>query len=304
MVLGFQRRKNMDLKKYEVLLKVIERGSINNVSYDLGYTHSGISKMLNSMEAELGFQVIKRNNKGISLTPEGETLLPMIRKLIRENEMLEQEISLINGIEKGTIRIGCFPTTAFVVMPDILRHFAETYPKIQVEVLEEQSIERLEEWLNRGIIDVGLFSRQPYHRFHWFWEIRDEYVALLPKGHVLCGQDVVPVEKLFQHRVLLFRSHKGLDQDIVKILQYLDISDYEVGYTTNSDFMAIRMVESNGFVALIPKLIASYAINSFDVEYRPVDVALNRSIGFAVKAKEEISPSVRRFVRCVKEYMK
>ena len=293
----------MDLKKYEVLLKVIERGSINNVSYDLGYTHSGISKMLNSMEAELGFQIIKRNNKGISLTPEGETLLPMIRKLIQENEILEQEISLINGIEKGTVRIGCFPTTAFVLMPDILKSFAEEYPKISVEVLEEQSIERLEQWLNRGIIDIGLFSRQPYHRFHWFWEIRDEYVALLPREHRLCDREVIPLEELFQEKVLLFRSHKGLDQDIVRILQYLDVNDYEAGYTTNSDFMAIRMVESNGFVALIPKLIASYAVNAFSVLYRPIDVALNRSIGFAVKQKDELSPSVRRFIRCTKEYL-
>lgn len=294
----------MDLKKYEVLLKVIERGSINNVSYDLGYTHSGISKMLNSMEAELGFPIIKRNNKGISLTPEGEALMPMIRKVIRENEILEQEISLINGIEKGTVRIGCFPTTAFVLMPDILRSFAEKYPKISVEVLEEQSIERLEQWLNRGIIDIGLFSRQPYHRFHWFWEIRDEYVALLPDGHKLCCKEVISVEELFKEKVLLFRSHKGLDQDIVRIIKYLDVNNYEVGYTTNSDFMAIRMVESNGFVALIPKLIASYAVDAFSVLYRPVNVELNRSIGFAVKQKDELSPSVKRFIRCTKKYLK
>lgn len=92
----------MDLKKYEVLLKVVDRGNINNVSYDLGYTHSGISKMLNSMEAEVGFQIIKRNNKGITLTPEGEKLMPIIRTIVKENEKLEEEIALINGLEKGT----------------------------------------------------------------------------------------------------------------------------------------------------------------------------------------------------------
>lgn len=72
-----RKGKKMDLKKYEVLLKVVDRGNINNVSYDLGYTHSGISKMLNSMETELGFQIVKRNNKGITLTPEGEKLMPI-----------------------------------------------------------------------------------------------------------------------------------------------------------------------------------------------------------------------------------
>ena len=291
----------MDLKKYEVLLKVIERGSINNVSFDLGYTHSGISKMLNGMEAELGFKIIKRTNKGITLTPEGETLLPTIRRLIRENEMLEQEISLINGIEKGTVRVGCFPTTAFVLMPEILGAFEEQYPKIKVEVLEEQSIDRLEQWLNRGIIDVGLFSRQPNHSFYWFKEIEDPFVAMLPKGHPLTELKEIPLTRLLQEKVILFRSHKGLDQDIINLSRYVDINTLNLSYTTNSDFTAIRMVESNGFATVIPELIASYAAKHFQVEYRPLDVNLRRNIGFAVKTREDISPSVRRFIRCVKE---
>lgn len=58
-----RKGKKMDLKKYEVLLKVVDRGNINNVSYDLGYTHSGISKMLNSMETELAFRSSKETTK-------------------------------------------------------------------------------------------------------------------------------------------------------------------------------------------------------------------------------------------------
>lgn len=289
----------MDLKKYEVLLKVVDRGNINNVSYDLGYTHSGISKMLNSMEAEVGFQIIKRNNKGITLTPEGEKLIPIIRNIVKENEKLEEEIALINGIESGTVRIGCFPTAGFVLIPDILRNFQSRYPHIQVEVLEEHSLEQLEQWLNRGIIDIGVFSRQPYHKFQWLKEVDDEYVALLPAGHRLCSRNQVSVEELFEEKVLLFKSHKGLDQDIVQILQYVDVKGYE-SYTANSDFTVIRMVEQNGFLALMPKLIAEYALSLFDVECRPIDVQINRTIGFAVKSKEDISPSVKRLISCIK----
>lgn len=291
----------MDLKKYEVLLKVVDRGSINNVSYDVGYTHSGISKMLNSMESELGFQIIKRNNKGIMLTPEGERMIPIIRNIVKENQKLEEEISLVNGIEKGTVRIGCFPTTAFVLIPDILKEFYQRYPKIQIEVLEEHSIEQLEQWLNRGIIDVGIFSRQPHHNFEWLREIDDEYVALLPADNALCSLEVVSVKELFGERVLLFKSHKGLDQDIVQIMKYVNVKEYE-GYTSNSDFTVIRMVEQNGFVSIMPKLIAKYAASLFLVEYRPIDVDMTRQIGFAVKSRADISPSVKRFLACAKEF--
>ncbi|MEY8367374.1 LysR family transcriptional regulator [Anaerovoracaceae bacterium 42-11] len=291
----------MDLKKYEVLLKVVDRGSINNVSYDLGYTHSGISKMLNSMETELGFPIIKRSNKGITLTSEGERLMPMIRRIVKESEQLETEIALINGLEKGTIRIGSFPTTAYVLIPQILKKFCERYPNIQVEVLEEQSVDVLEQWLNRGIIDIGLFSRQSYHNFDWFGERKDEYVALVPKNHPLTGCEVVALEQLFKERVILFKSHKGFDQDIIQLMRYIDLNQHVGGYTFNSDFTVIRMVEENGFVTLVPKLIAEYAVSSFAVEYRPIDRELHRSIGFAVKSKNDISPSVKKFLSLVKE---
>ena len=290
----------MDLKKYEVLLKVIERGSINNVSYDMGYTHSGISKMLNSMETELGFQIIKRNNKGIALTSEGLLLVDRIRRLLAENEKLEEEIAQIKGLETGKIRVGCFPTIAFALMPEIIRSFSEKYPHIEIEVLEENDIERLEQWLNQGIVDIAAFSRHPRHSYEWVREFDDMYVALLPKGHPLTEYDIVPLEKMFEHKIILFKSHKGLDQDIVQILQYKDVGSH-AGYTVNSDFTAIRMVDENNCVALMPELIARHGVKMFNVEYRPIDVDLNRNIGFALKNKGELSPSMRKFVKCLKE---
>ncbi len=290
----------MDLRKYEVLLRVIERGCINNVSYDMGYTHSGISKMLNSMESELGFPIIKRNNKGITLTSEGELLIDRIRRLVAENEKLEEEISQIKGLETGKIRIGCFPTVAFAMMPEIISEFSEKYPYIEIEVVEENDIERLEQWLNQGIIDIAAFSRLTRHSYDWVREFDDMYVGLIPRGHELAEYDVIPLEKMFEHSIILFKSHKGLDQDIIQILQYKDI-DGHVRYTVNSDFTAIRMVGKNNCVALVPELIARHGVKMFDVEYRPIDVKLNRNIGFALKNKSEISPSMKKFVKCLKE---
>ena len=87
-------------------------------------------------------------------------------------------------------------------------------------------------------IYMGIFSRQPHHKFQWLKELDDEYVALLPAGHHLCRAEVIPVRALFEEKVLLFKSHKGLDQDIVQILQDIDVKEFE-GYTTNSDFTVI-----------------------------------------------------------------
>ena len=62
----------MDMVKYEIFLDIIERGSYSKACEDLGYSLSGISKMMKSMEEEIDIPLITRTNKGISLTPDGE----------------------------------------------------------------------------------------------------------------------------------------------------------------------------------------------------------------------------------------
>lgn len=80
----------MDLIKLETFLDIVERGSYSRACEDLGYSISGISKMMKSMEDEIGIPLINRTNKGISLTPDGEKVLPMIRELINYKDTLEE----------------------------------------------------------------------------------------------------------------------------------------------------------------------------------------------------------------------
>lgn len=79
----------LDIKKYEVLLAVVDRGSFIKAASDLGYTQSGITYMMNSLEKECGFPLLSRSNKGVALTLEGERLLPEIRQLVQLNKRLE-----------------------------------------------------------------------------------------------------------------------------------------------------------------------------------------------------------------------
>lgn len=127
----------MDIKKYEVLLNVIDRGSLVRACEDSGYTQSGITHMMNSLEQEVGFPILLRTNKGVQITPAGEQVLSAIRELVHMNERLEQEFNLIRGLETGKLRIGCYPTVACSWMPKLLRVFRERYPNIQIELIED-----------------------------------------------------------------------------------------------------------------------------------------------------------------------
>ena len=62
----------MDINKLQIILKVIEHKNLTKAAESLGYTQSGITHVINGIENEIGFRLLRRCRAGVSLTPEGE----------------------------------------------------------------------------------------------------------------------------------------------------------------------------------------------------------------------------------------
>ena len=71
----------MDFRKYEVFLRTLECGSLTRAGEELGYTQSGVSHMMKSLEEEVGFRLFSRGRAGVELTSEGARIVPIIREL-------------------------------------------------------------------------------------------------------------------------------------------------------------------------------------------------------------------------------
>ena len=56
---------------YLALQKIVEMGSFSKAAEFLGYTQSGISQMIASLEKELSIKLLSRSRSGAVLTHEG-----------------------------------------------------------------------------------------------------------------------------------------------------------------------------------------------------------------------------------------
>ena len=93
----------MATDKYKVFLESIDVGSFSGAAEKLGYTPSGVVHMMNSLEKEFGFPLLQRSNKGVTLTPDGERIVPVLRNMMRCEEQLYQVSSEIRGVIVGDI---------------------------------------------------------------------------------------------------------------------------------------------------------------------------------------------------------
>ena len=96
------------MQRYEVFLTVLNLGSFTAAANRLGYSQSAVSKMIASLEDELSIPLLRRTRAGLTLTPEGERLLPAIRTAVANYQSMKAIAGEINGLESGEIRIGVF----------------------------------------------------------------------------------------------------------------------------------------------------------------------------------------------------
>lgn len=289
----------MDINKYEAFLCIVAQGSMSRAAEKLGYTQSGMTHMMHALEAEMGFPLLKRNNKGVSLTPEGEQIFPFIQSICNMENRLRQECALICGYESGHVRIGSFSSISIQWLPQILSRFQKLYPHIQVETLEG-SAAQLEDWLAAGRIDLCLFNLFRDRNLEGFEIMQDPFYAVLPPTHPLTELDVVPLKLLAKEPFVMYTEEGGLDRDLSAVFKKMNIHPKST-FSSNYEYAVLSMVAHGLGVCLMPRLIIqNYNV---DVALRPIDPPYSRSLGIAARSLKELSPAMKRFIACVKEVL-
>ena len=99
----------MDSKKLEILMTAVNLGSFSKASEVVGYTQSGLTHLINGLEREIGMALIRRDHSGISLTENGEALLPAIRDYLSATAKLENRHHAEKGGDHpcGSLRQPC-----------------------------------------------------------------------------------------------------------------------------------------------------------------------------------------------------
>ena len=85
----------MDLNRYALFVDIASTKNFTKSGVRMGYTQSGVSHVLKSMEAELGFPLFVRTKHGVMLTEEAKRILPLVRKLLEVNRKLENVVDSI-----------------------------------------------------------------------------------------------------------------------------------------------------------------------------------------------------------------
>jgi DNA-binding transcriptional LysR family regulator len=143
------------LQQLAYFVALADVGSFTGAADSLGVAQPTLSRQMRALEEELGSPLVQRARGALLLTPAGEAVLPLARRMLADRESVRTVVAELVGLQRGRVRVGATPSLCIGVLADVLRAFYEQYPAIRLQLAENGS-QLLVGSLLRNEIDVAL----------------------------------------------------------------------------------------------------------------------------------------------------
>ena len=288
----------MESARCKAFIAAAECGSLSKAAEQLNYTASGVSQLISAMENDFGFALLKRTTKGVSLTLEGEQMLPAVRAFVQQENRMYELAANINGLDIGVINIAAYSSIATHWLPKVIAGFKQRYPNIHINMMEGVRQEVLR-WMDEGKADIGLLSGGDDMHYEWIPLADDPMIAVLPKNHPLAQAEKYPLSRCEGEKFIM--PAMGRDDDVVKMFRKYGIEP-DIAYSTNESFSAWSMVENGLGISITNELLMHGW--SCDVAKVPIDPPERITLGMILPSVKHASPAVKTFVKYAENELK
>lgn len=285
----------MSNSKYAALAAAVETGSLTKAAAKLGYTQSGVSHLIRSLEQEVGFSLLKRFKNGVQLTPEGQRLMPCIQQILTAEKDIQCLCEELRGVSVGHIMVGTFSSVAIAWMPELTSRFTALHPGIRLEIFND-TYSPLEEALLHDQVDCA-FVPAPSRKEFVTWPVyKDRLMAIMPCNSPLAKKDSLTAGELVNLPYIV--PAEGTNYDAGKLFSSAGVTP-AIRFDAGDDYAALAMVRKGLGFTILPELL----LGDTPVEGLRVIPLLHseRKICIAVHENRFVSPALQSFLTFVRE---
>ena len=245
----------MNLQVFKYLLALEEQGGFNRAAEVCHVSQPALSIQIRKFEEELGIAVLERLPKGFFFTPAGLEVLKRARIILRQVSEIEELASLWDDPYSGALSIGAFPTLAPYYFPQIIDHLVESYPNLQINLVEEKTHVLLER-LKEGTLDAAFLALPEEHAELEFGTIFSEQfqVGVAP-NHPLGKRKIIGSDELAAETLLLLEEGHCLRGQALDYCSTAGINEV-LNFRASSMETLLQMIAMGRAVSLIPECVA------------------------------------------------
>lgn len=188
----------MTVKQLRAFLAVARNLSFAQAGERLHLSQPALSLAIKNLEESLGGPLLTRTTRSVSLTPEGETLLPIATRLLADWDNTEELLRQHFTLQLGKVSIAAMPSFAGNLLPLALKAFRGRHPRVNVavhDVLNEQVVDMV----RTGRVELGIaFEPETLENLAFIPFYTDRFVAVVPADSPLAAHAELSWETLLQ----------------------------------------------------------------------------------------------------------
>ena len=297
----------MTLNQLKYAITVANAKSLNEAARILFISQPSLSTAIKELEEEIGIELFRRTNRGISLTPEGEEFIGYARQVTEQYQLLESKyIEKAESKKKFSVSMQhyTFAVKAFVEM---VKHFG--MDEYEFAVHETKTYEVIEDVKNFkseiGILYINDFNRQVLTKLFReynleFHEILDcgIYVYLW-RGHPLADRQEVSLEELEEYPCLSFEQ--GTYNSFYFAEEVLSTYQYKRLIKANDRATLLNLMAGLNGYTLCSGIICE-ELNGSDYCVVKLKSDEKMTIGYLIRKGVKISPLGKIYLEEISKY--
>lgn len=195
----------MKLLQLRYVLEVHRHGNhISNTAEALHTSQPGISKHIQQIESELGFEIFARKrNRIIGLTDPGREVVAIAQRVMNDVDNLKRLGEEISAREIGSLAIATTHTQARYVLPRVIERFLERHPKVKLH-LRQGNPTQICEMVEAGETDlaIGTETTRPFPALVRLDCFELERIVIVKAGHPLLKVKKITLQDVASYPII------------------------------------------------------------------------------------------------------
>ncbi|MBD9419101.1 LysR family transcriptional regulator [Achromobacter sp. ACM04] len=278
----------MELRQLEAFAAVMSTGSVTAAGRLLGRSQPAISRLLQELEAEIGYPLFARSGPRVTPTEQGFLLYDDVERALAGMQQIRSRADEIARGQAQPLLMAATSALAAGLVPDALKRIEDRVGAARIQ-LRSASPERVVHAVLSGAAQLGATSLPLEHRgltVHWIGQA--PCVVALPENDPLAQQAVVPVAALAGRRMITmanpYRLRRRLDAALAQNAQTLGAME------TNSSVNALAAVRAGLGVSVLEPITA-YGAPMPGVAIRPIDLDIPFFFGVITPQSQTLTPA-------------
>lgn len=187
---------SLNIAHLRAFAAVAEHGGFSRAASRLRVSQPAVSKAVRELERRLDVPLVDRSGRRPRLTEAGAALFARARELFTVEQIAEEELHALRGVERGVLRVGASTTIATYLLAPLLARFRASHPGVTLRIASANTRAVARLLLDRRV-DVALVEGPVTHArlVERAWR-RDELIVIAAADHPLARRRRIPAATL------------------------------------------------------------------------------------------------------------